>query len=383
MVACKKKKLFLVVSEDWSFWSHRLPLALSAIDAGYEVTLYTKINQLEEKINAKGIKVVNINFGRSSKSPITDLLNIIILARIIKKEKPDIIHNVALKTIFISSIAAVFTKNTVVVNAFTGLGYVFSSDHLQAKVIRLFIKPLFRLLLWKEYFWTIFQNPDDMELFKELKLSSVDRSVLIRGSGVDTREFSQKDDLNEIPVVMLASRILWDKGVGEFVEVARRMIRNNIEAKFILVGDVDVANPMSIPVSTLKEWTREGFISWQGHSDNMPETLGLASIVCLPSYREGLPKILLEAAAVGRPLIATDVPGCREIVKNGENGILVKLKDVESLYQAIKTLVSNKEMRLKMGKNGRNLVESQFSTNIINGQTLELYNIACNSIIIK
>ena len=377
----KKKKLFLVVSEDWSFWSHRLPLALSAIDAGFEVTLYTKINHLEERINAEGIKVVNVNFSRSSKSPVIDLLNIIKLARIFRKEKPDIIHNVALKTIFVSSIAAAITKNTIVINAFTGLGYVFSSNQLQAKTIRFFIKPLFRFLMKKKCFWTIFQNPDDMKLFEDLKLSSPKRSVLIRGSGVDTKEFLQTDDINEIPIVMLASRILWDKGIGEFVEAAKRINKENIEAKFILVGDADAANPMSIPASTLKQWSSEGYITWKGHSNNMPETLSSASIVCLPSYREGLPKILLEAAAVGRALVATDVPGCREIVKNNENGILVKLKDVESLYDALKLLISNKEMRQAMGQKSRKLVESELSTDIINGQTLELYETAYNNML--
>jgi glycosyltransferase involved in cell wall biosynthesis len=378
----KKKKLFIVVSEDWSFWSHRLPLALSATEAGFDVTLYTKINRLEEEINAKGIKVVNVNFSRSSKSPIIDLLNIIKLTRIFRREKPDIIHNVALKTILVSSMAAAFAKNTVVINAYTGLGYVFSSNQLQAKVIRSFIKPLFRFLMQKKCFWTIFQNPDDMKLFDELKLSSPERSVLIRGSGVDTKEFSQTDDLNEIPVVMLASRILWDKGVGEFVEAAKRIIKENIKAKFILVGDADAANPMSIPVSTLKHWSSEGSISWEGHSNNMPQTLSSASIVCLPSYREGLPKILLEAAATGRPLIATDVPGCREIVRNGENGILVRLKDVESLYDALKLLISNKEMRQSMGQKSRNLVESELSSDIINGQTLALYETAHNNMLL-
>jgi len=377
----KKKKLFLVVSEDWSFWSHRLPLALSAIEAGFDVTLYTKINQLEEKINAKGLKVVDVNFSRSSKSPVTDFLNIVKLARIFRKEKPDVIHNVALKTIFISSVAAAFTKNTVVINAFTGLGYVFSSNQRQAKVIRCFIKPLFRFLMQKKCYWTIFQNPDDMKLFEELKLSCPERSVLIRGSGVDTEEFIQTDDQNEIPVVMLASRILWDKGIGEFVEAAKRINKEKIKAKFILVGDTDAANPMSIPVSTLKQWSREGSISWQGHSNNMPETLSSSSIVCLPSYREGLPKILLEAGAVGRALVATDVPGCREIVRNGENGILVKLKDIESLYEALKLLILNKEMRQSMGQKSRDLVESELSTDIINGQTLELYKTAHNNML--
>jgi len=375
----KKLKLFIIVSEDWSFWSHRLSLAQAAIDAGFDVTVLTKVNKLEDKIKEKGINVININLVRSSKSPITDLLNIIKLFSIFRKEKPDIIHNVALKTILIGSLGALFNKNTVVVNAFTGLGYVFSSNQLQAKIIRLFIKPVFQLITLKHNYWTIFQNPDDSNLFNSLGLIEPERSVIIRGSGVDTNEFLQATDTNNTPVVMLASRMLWDKGIGEFVEAAKRLRDENSNAKFILVGDTDTDNPMSIPVSTIKQWTNEGYVSWEGHSNNMPETLASASIICLPSYREGLPKVLLEAAAVGRPLVATDVPGCREIVKNGENGILVKLKDVDSLYNAMKMLISNNEMRKFMGEHSRALVESELSTDIINKQTLQLYKLARNN----
>ena len=369
----RKLKLIIVVSEDRSFWSHRLSLAQSAIEAGFNVTLLTKVNKLEKKIKEKGINVINIDFVRSAKSPLIDLLNIIKLIFIFRKEKPDLIHNVALKTILIGSLAALFSRNAVVVNAFTGLGYVFSSNQFQAKVIRLFIKPIFRLVIRRRNYWTIFQNPDDLNLFNNLGLIEPDRSMLIRGSGVNTSEFPQIIDTNKIPVVMLASRLLWDKGVGEFVGAAKRLRAENIKAKFVIVGDIDKENPMSIPVATIKQWVSEGYIDWKGHSNSMPEILSSASIVCLPSYREGLPKVLLEAAAVGRPLIATDVPGCREIVKNGENGILVKLKNIDSLYNAIKLLVLNKEMRQLMGECGRRLVESELSSDIINTQILDFY----------
>jgi glycosyltransferase involved in cell wall biosynthesis len=174
--------------------------------------------------------------------------------------------------------------------------------------------------------------------------------------------------------------MLWDKGIGEFVEAAKRAQHENLNAKFVLVGDTDEDNPMSIPAATLKQWTNEGCIAWQGHSNDMPETLSSASIVCLPSYREGLPKVLLEAAAVGRPLIATDVSGCREIVKEGKNGLLVKLKDVDSLYGAIKTLVLNKDLRIAMSSESRSLVESELSAEIINTQTLKLYKTARNEL---
>jgi len=375
----KKKKLFFIVSEDRSFWSHRLSLALSAIDAGYNVTLVSNFDKLESKIKKRGIKAINVNFVRSSKHPLIDLKNIFKLIFVLRKVKPDIIHNVALKTILIGSIAGLFSKKTVVINAFTGLGYVFSSNQLHAKLIRFFIKPVFKLLFKRSNYWTIFQNPDDMNLFERLGIINLNRSILIRGSGVDTDKFVQSDDVNTIPVVMLASRMLWDKGVGEFVEVAKRAHKNNVDAEFILVGGVDTDNPMSISSSILKEWVSEGYLKWEGHSDNMPDMLASASIVCLPSYREGLPKVLLEAAATGRPLIASNAPGCREIVRDKYNGLLVKMKDADSLYDAVLMLVNNCEARETMGRNSRTLVETELSTEIVNTQTIELYRIIINT----
>jgi len=366
-------KLFIVVSEDWSFFSHRLSLALSAINNGFDVTVLTRVDKFDKKFKEKGINVINVNFKRSLKTPLTDFFNLIRLINIFRKEKPDIIHNVALKTILLGSIAGLFSRDSLIVNAFTGLGYVFSSDQLRARIIRIFIIPLFQLIIRRKNYWCIFQNPDDMNLFNQLGISKAERTVLIRGSGVDINEFSKKPDKNSTPVVMLASRMLWDKGIGEFVEVAKRMCRNNVEVKFVLVGAADTNNPMSIPSSTLNKWNHENYIDWKGHHNNMPEALSSASIICLPSYREGLPKVLLEAAAISRPLIATNVPGCREIVRDGYIGILVNLKDTDSLYNAIKSLVVDDKMRKKMGNNSRELVESEFSSEIINSQTLKLY----------
>lgn len=371
-------KLLIVDSEDWTFWFHRLSLALTVKATGAEVKLLTRCNDYAERIKEKGINIANVDFVRSSKLPFNDLANILKLRRTFKQYKPDIIHNVALKTILISSIAALGIKNVSVVNAFTGLGYVFSSQQFQARLIRFFIKPVFKYFAQRPNYWTIFQNPDDMQLFIAQGLAVSERSILIRGSGVDTNEFIPTPDANETPIVMLASRMLWDKGIGEFVDAAKRAQLAGLKAKFVLVGDVDPDNPMSIPETTLKMWSDEGYIEWQGHNSDMPKKLAMASIVCLPSYREGLPKVLLEAAAVGRPLIATDVPGCREIVKNNENGLLVELKNVDSLYNAIQQLVSNKDLREEMGRNSRSLVEAELSTDIINAQTIRFYKSLCN-----
>ncbi len=375
-----KLKLIIVVSEAWVFMSHRLPLAKAAIASGYDVTVITRVGELKKTLINEGVNVVNLEFVRSSRWPIKDLKILYKLVKLFRMQQPDIIHNVSMKIILIGTIAGLLSKTKTIINAFTGLGYVFSSQQLHARVLRLFLVPVLRILLKNNKCYAIFQNPDDMELFFNLDMIEKNKSVLIRGSGVDINEFAQSNDENEIPVVMLASRMLWDKGIGEFVEAAKLAAEDNLNAKFVLVGDVDRQNPMSIPTNTLNYWSDEGYITWLGHSNEMPTILKSSSIVCLPSYREGLPKVLLEAAATGRPLVATDVPGCREIVINGENGILVKLKDSNSLYEAIKELVSDDEKRRSMGQNSRDLVETKLSTKIINAQTIELYKSALNDI---
>jgi len=371
-------KILYLVSEDQSFCTHRLDLAKAAKKSGYEVVVVTKVTQYEDEIISNGFKLINLNLSRSASRPLRDFFTLLKLIQIYKKEKPDIVHHVTLKVVLLGTIATLFSGKIVSINASTGLGFVFSSSQIKAKIIRLLIRPVLKALLRRKNAWMIFQNPDDLELFNNLGLIEPDRSVIIRGSGVDINEFEQTPDVNNIPVIMLASRMLWDKGVGEFVNAAKRAHEENLKAKFIIVGDIDKDNPMSISVSTLKKWTDEGYITWDGHSNNMSEKLSSASVVCLPSYREGLPKVLLEGAAIGRPLIATDVPGCREIIINNVNGILVKLKDVDSLYNAIKVLVSNSEMRFRMGQESRALIETKLSANIINTQTLDLYKTAIN-----
>jgi len=197
--------------------------------------------------------------------------------------------------------------------------------------------------------------------------------TIVRGSGVDVKKFIPAEESTGVPIVMLASRMLWDKGVGEFIEAAKILKQEGVEARFVLVGDSDPENPASIPNAQLSEWHELGIVEWWGERGNMHEMLTQAHIVCLPSYREGLPKVLLEAASCGKPIIATDVPGCREIVHNGENGILVPLKDSSSLASAMKELINNPEKRKIIGINGRRLVENEFSEEIVVSQTLKVY----------
>ncbi|MEW6616666.1 MAG: glycosyltransferase family 4 protein [Thermodesulfobacteriota bacterium] len=204
-------------------------------------------------------------------------------------------------------------------------------------------------------------------------LVSPKRATLIRGAGVNPNVFASRPEPEGAPVVILAARMLWDKGIGEFVEAARWLREQGIAARFVLVGDSDPGNPAAVLVARLDEWRRSGVVEWWGHREDMPEVFAQSNIVVLPSYREGLPKVLLEAASCGRAIVATDVPGCREIVRHNENGLLVPPRDSKSLADALKILIENPELRRKMGARGREIVEAEFSEEIVVRQTMEVY----------
>jgi len=287
---------------------------------------------------------------------------------------------VALKPVVYGSFAALFARHStfesrspVVINAITGLGSVFTSTSLTARTLRFLVIALIRFFLHRKSSHVILQNRDDMEMLVSEGYLSPGQVSLIRGSGVDTEMFRLHPEAEGPPVVMLVARMLRDKGVEEFVEAARQLCKEGIQARFVLVGDIDTENPSTVTRKMLEQWQKGGFIEWWGRRDNMPEVYHQAHVVCLPSYREGLPKTLLEAAACGRPIVATDVPGCREIVVDGENGLLVPVKDAGALANALKRLIDGLELRKQMGSRGRALVEREFSEGKIVRETLELY----------
>ena len=370
------KRLIYIVSEDWVFVSHRLTLAKQAIKDGYDVTAITNISNHKDVLLSAGLKVFNINFCRSFKRPFSDIHSIYQLIKLFRLLKPEVIHNVGLKISLISSIAAFIVRVPVAINAYTGLGYVFSSNDMLARVIRLLLNSPLKYLNHRASTWVVFQNEDDEALFENSNLINKERTLLIKGSGVDVNEFPFSDELPGQLKVMLASRLLWDKGVGEFIKASRQLKISYPEVTFVLVGDVDEQNPLSLTKGIIDSWVNEGFIEWWGHKQNMPEVLKLAHIVALPSYREGLPKVLLEAASIGRALVATDVPGCREIVRDGVNGFLVQAKESKCLAEAIEKLILNKELRTQMGLKSREIIETELSSEIINKQFIELYNSA-------
>jgi glycosyltransferase involved in cell wall biosynthesis len=372
--AMRTKKLLFFVTEDWYFCSHRLPLALAAKNAGYDVSVVTRVGSHGEQIKSAGLKLYPLNLSRRGMNPFREISVIKQIVAIFKTEKPDIVHHVALKPVLYGSIAAYFAKIQVTVNALAGLGFLFSSNSFKARITRPIVLQVFRLLLNCKGGHVILQNPDDRKLLCENNVITPDRITLIRGSGVNLDEFVLQPEPVGTPLIVLASRLLWDKGVGEFVSAARQLKSQNVDARFVLVGEGDVENPTAVLDKQLKEWHEEGFVEWWGKKNNMPRILAESHIICLPSaYGEGVPKVLIEAAACGRPIVTTDAPGCREIVKDRENGILVPLRNAKAVAKALKKLIDSPDLRKKMGENGRKIVEKEFSLDKVNQATLLLY----------
>jgi glycosyltransferase involved in cell wall biosynthesis len=257
----------------------------------------------------------------------------------------------------------------------TGLGYLFVGGSVRARVLRSAFLAASRPVLGRRPRFTIFQNEDDREVFIRLKLTDPDHAVLIRGSGVNPDTFRPPAVQREgLPLVMLPSRMLWDKGVGEFAAAAALLKTRGVLARFALVGEPDPGNPRSVPKSQLEEWHRSGVLEWWGHRSDMPNVLAEASVVALPStYREGVPKVLIEAASCGRPIVTTEMPGCRDIVRDGVNGVLVAPGDAEALAAALTRLLGDKQGCKQMGRAGRALVQREFSERTVVARTLEVY----------
>jgi glycosyltransferase involved in cell wall biosynthesis len=366
-------RLLYVVTADWYFCSHRLPLARAARARGDTVAVATSLDTHRGAIEAAGIEAIDIPFRRRGLRPDQELATLGALRAAMRRFRPDVVHNVALKPVVYGTLAARLEKVPAIVNTITGLGYVFTSRDWMARLLRPLLELGLRGVLATPRQRLVVQNPDDARLLAAEGIAHDIR--LIRGSGVDTQLFAPEPEVPGVPLAVLPARMLRQKGIEDFVAAVRLLRRRGVALRAALVGAPDPDNPSSIPESQLRAWHDEGAVEWWGWRGDMAEVLRQSAIVCLPStYGEGIPKCLLEAAACGRPIVATDIPGCREAVRHGENGLLVPPRDPAALADALAQLAAEPQRRREMGARGRQRALAEFSEERVVAQTLALYD---------
>lgn len=369
-------KIILFANTDWYLYNFRRSLALLLVELGHDVILISPDTGYGKRLVELGLDWRRLSMERRSLNPIRELFLVHGLVKLMRQEQPDLVHGFTVKSAIYGSLAARVSGVPFRVSAVAGLGYVFSSSHFVARVLRPIVRLLFRISLGGRGSRLILQNPDDVKKFRKLRMIAPESIRLIYGSGVDLARFSPRQELRPSgPVrVLLPARLLWDKGVAEFVEAANVLKKRGVEAEFLLAGQPDHGNPGAVPESILKGWVRDGLVSWLGHVEEMPELLRSVDIVALPtSYGEGVPRSLIEAGASGCALIATDVPGCREIVRNGVNGLIVPPGNGLALAEAIESLIKNPELRSQFGAASLEIVMNTFDEKIVLERTLGVY----------
>jgi glycosyltransferase involved in cell wall biosynthesis len=372
-----QKYLLFVVNVDWFFVSHRISIARRAQQCGYRIGLATTVTDKQVELEAEGIEVFPLKLPRSSASIAAAISLLFQLITIIRKVKPDIVHLVTIKPVLIGGFAARLLRVRAMVAAISGLGYVFVSPKFSAWLIRIPVTIAYRIALAHKKATIIFQNSDDRDVISKLTGLAQQKSVLIRGSGVNLSQFVATPLPQGRPVVMMAARLLIDKGVREFVEAAK-VIRNNntgkaAAARFVLVGDADPGNAASISPAELESIRAEQVVELWGHQQQLENVLPEATLVVLPSYREGLPKVLIEAAACGRAVVTTNVPGCRDAIEVGVTGKLVPHKNAQALAACISQLLNDPDQCAAMGRAGRELAERHFDEKMIVERHIEVY----------
>lgn len=365
-------RILFVVNVDWFFLSHRLPLALAARDAGFDVHVATAMTGDADAIQSHGFTLHPISINRSS-TGLSALVSLVWkLWRLIRQLQPEIVHLVTIKPVLIGGLAARLAGVKRVIAAISGLGFIFTARGMAAALRRWLVAYFYRLALAHRAVLVIFQNDDDRRLLQARAGISDSQVVLIRGSGVDLNQWKFQPLPTGQPIVLMASRLLVDKGVMEFIEAARAL-RGIVQARFVLVGDIDPDNPSSVSKKFLRNHVDSGAIEWWGKRSDMQQVLGAAHVVVLPSYREGLPKVLIEAAAVGRAVVTADVPGCRDAIINGRTGLLVPPRDAAALATTIRSLIDDPQKLTAFGVAGRQLAEKAFDIREVIAKHLDLY----------
>ena len=371
-----RQKIFLVSRCAWTLYNFRSGLMRKLVETGNQVVGGGAAGDgFEPKIEALGVKFNALPVDKKGINPRADVKLFVTLYRWYKQEQPDIVHHFTIKPVIYGSVAARMARIPKIVNTVTGLGYVFTDE--KTTWLRHLVVRLYRISLNCADF-TFFQNPDDYDFFLSRGLVKKSGTALLPGSGVDCEHFLPLPGLNPLkesqPTFLMVSRLLKDKGVYEFVEAACRVKARHPEARFQLLGRRDVRNPNVVPESDLKRWDNEGLVSWIGEVSDVRPIIAKSDVVVLPSYREGTPRALLEAAAMAKPIITTDAVGCRQVVDDGINGLLVPVKDSSSLAQAMEQMIRDPEMRKRMGKAGRKKVEREFDEKMVIKKILDTYD---------
>lgn len=366
-------RILFVITEDWALVSHRLHLVQAAIEAKHEVGIATNVTKFADLFGSMNIKVYDWPLRRRSLNIFAELKSIVRLDRIVQNFNPNLIHAVAQKPIIYSGLICRFRSRAKLLATLGGVGFIFSSKRMKARFLKYLVVIFFKIIFSDQRCKLSMQNQDNIDMFVTLGILENKDIVLIKGSGVEIEKFLPSEFPGGTPIIILPARLLWDKGVNEFVKTAHLIKSESYDVRFVLVGEPDFENPESIPKKELDEWVNSGLIEHWGRKEKMEEIYPQARIICLPSYHEGLPKALLEAASCARPVVAFDVPGCREIVRNDVNGKLVPFGDLQGLKDSIIEIIENPLLAKKFGLKGREIVAAEFSSQNINKQVFNVW----------
>jgi glycosyltransferase involved in cell wall biosynthesis len=372
--AGKIPKLIFLVTEDWYFWAHRLPQARAARDAGFDVSVATRVDAHGDLIRGEGFTLHALGWRRGSTNPFAALSSILEIARLYRRERPSIVHHVSQKSILLGSIAARLAKVPRVVNALTGLGFLFVAATPKARIVRAILLPILRNIASRRQVRFLVENPDDRLMLRRLDVVPGHRIVLIKGSGVDIDYYQPLPKPPGPVVIGCAARMLRIKGVEEVVAAFRILRAGGSDVRLLLAGAPDPENPAAISEAELNAWAAEPGIEWLGHVFDVRKIWARAHIAVLASRGgEGIPMTLMEAAACARPLVATDVPGCREIVVPGETGLLAPPNDPAALADALRRMVDDAKFRRRCGLAARKRVTHGLDAGTVGRETVAVY----------
>ncbi len=366
-------KIIIVSNTEWYLYNFRRALAKYLHTQGLEVVLVSPPGEYAAKLQALGFRWMPWEVGRKTLAPWAELGALVRLAQIYRREQPALVHHHTIKPSLYGTLAARLAGVRGIVNSITGRGYVFLGKEFKVRLLRQFVKVFYRLAFNTQNCIAIFENSTDQDFFTHQNMITAERTRLIESVGADPDLFSPQPEPEGTPVVLLASRMLWDKGVGVLIEAAR-LLHERVQVRVALAGSPDPGNPASIPEATLREWHAEGVVEWWGFQADMSAAYNRCHIFTLPSmYAEGVPTALVEAAACGRPVVATTIPGCKDFVVAGGNGLLVPPNDAPALAAALEKLITNVALRRKMGAAGRQRVLDKYTTGKVNAATLSVY----------